>query len=139
MNKFVLVILGLIISGTAVWADRFVPEFDKMKAVRCDITETIYNSDDSVVTTNKYFRIFRLDDECNKIYLQKAPVDKILHYDNNLVHMSLQTLTDDSIIAEDIQINRTEWKYTSKAQISYDNPVFGVRYSKSNGVCRVLN
>ena len=61
MRNLLLVLLLLI--PMVVFADAFVPEFNKMKTLRCDFEETIYNQDNSVVSTSKQFRVFKLDDE----------------------------------------------------------------------------
>ena len=138
-NKFTYILVGLFASMGVVNADMFVPDFETMPAIRCDISETIYNQDNTVVTHNKYFRIFRIDDEAKKVYLQKAPVDNLLYIDENKVQVHLQTLTDDSIISEQVTIDRTNNTYSGTSQIMYDNAMFQSRYAKSEGLCKVLN
>lgn len=138
-NKFIYILVGLFASMGVVNADMFVPDFVTMPAIRCDVSETIYNQDNTVVTHNKYFRIFRIDDEAKKVYLQKAPVDNLLYIDENKVQVHLQTLTDDSIISEQVTIDRTNNTYSGTSQIMYDNAMFQSRYAKSEGLCKVLN
>ena len=136
-NKFTYILVGLFASMGVVNADMFVPDFETMPAIRCDVSETIYNQDNTVVTHNKYFRIFRIDDEA--VYLQKAPVDNLLYIDENKVQIHLQTLTDDSIISEQVTIDRTNNTYSGTSQIMYDNAMFQSRYAKTNGLCKALN
>lgn len=138
-NKFTYILVGLFASMGVVNADMFVPDFVTMPAIRCDVYETIYNQDNTVVTHNKYFRIFRIDDEAKKVYLQKAPVDNLLYIDEKKVQVHLQTLTDDSIISEQVTIDRTNNTYSGTSQIMYDNAMFQSRYAKSEGLCKVLN
>lgn len=138
-NKFTYILVGLFASMGVVNADMFVPDFETMPAIRCDVSETIYNQDNTVVTHNKYFRIFRIDDEVKKVYLQKAPVDNLLYIDENKVQIHLQTLTDDSIISEQVTIDRTNNTYSGTSQIMYDNAMFQSRYAKTNGLCKALN
>ena len=138
-NKFTYILVGLFATMGVVNADMFVPDFVTMPAIRCDVSETIYNQDNTVVTHNKYFRIFRIDDEAKKVYRQKAPVDNLLYIDENKVQVHLQTLTDDSIISEQVTIDRTNNTYSGTSQIMYDNAMFQSRYAKSEGLCKVLN
>lgn len=138
-NKFTYILVGLFASMGVVNADMFVPDFETMPAIRCDVSETIYNQDNTVVTHNKYFRIFRIDDEAKKVYLQKAPVDNLLYIDEKKVQIHLQTLTDDSIISEQVTIDRTNNTYSGTSQIMYDNAMFQSRYAKTNGLCKALN
>lgn len=138
-NKFTYILVGLFATMGVVNADMFVPDFETMPAIRCDVSETIYNQDNTVVTHNKYFRIFRIDDEAKKVYIQKAPVDNLLYIDENKVQVHLQTLTDDSIISEQVTIDRTNNTYSGTSQIMYDNAMFQSRYAKSEGLCKVLN
>lgn len=70
-NKFTYILVGLFASMGVVNADMFVPNFETMPAIRCDVSETIYNQDNTVVTHNKYFRIFRIDDEAKKCIFKK--------------------------------------------------------------------
>lgn len=138
MRKLLLILTFLMI-GVSVFADAFVPDFDNMKVLKCEINETIYNQQNSVVAQNKYHRVFRLDDENRQIYLQKAPVDSISTYDESQIQMYIQTLTDDSIIAENITLNRFDNTYNGISQITYDNEILGVRHAKSEGICTLVD
>ncbi len=124
---------------TVALADCFVPEFDKMKTLRCDFEESIFNQDNSLVTKSRQFRLYRLDDENKKIYLQKEPIDKILYYEADKIEFNLQSMTDEFIMMSHTTIDRNSLQYSSDASITYDNPVFGTRYSKSSGTCKFLN
>ena len=57
MRKLLLILTFLMV-GVSVFADAFVPDFDKMKVLKCEINETIYNQQNSVVDQNKYHRVF---------------------------------------------------------------------------------
>ena len=48
-------------------------------------------------------------------------------------------MTDDYIMLSSTIINRDTGEYTSNGQMTYDNPIFGVRNSKSVGTCKALN
>lgn len=138
MNKFLLTLAILFLSGLCTWADYFVPEFDKMQNLRCDFEENIYDQNNNLITKNRQFRIYKLDDEYKKIYLQKEPIDNVLYYETDKIEFNLQSMTDDAILMSHTVINRNTLEYTSTATITYDNPVFGTRYSKSVGVCKVI-
>ena len=56
--KYLYIFGILFLVSSVTFADQFVPEFNQMKKIRCDIEEIIYNQDNSVVSKNKYFRIF---------------------------------------------------------------------------------
>lgn len=137
MRNLLLVLLLLI--PMVVFADAFVPEFNKMKTLRCDFEETIYNQDNSVVSTSKQFRVFKLDDEYQKIYLQKEPIDRVFYYGNDRIEFNLQSMTDDVIIMSNTVINRNTMQYNSTSEITYDNFMFGTRKSKSVGACRFID
>ncbi len=138
-NKFIYILSGLLFTAGIAYGDMYVPDFGTMPAIRCDVSETIYNQDNSVVTHNKYFRIFRIDDEAKHVYLQKAPVDNLLYIDENKIQVHIQTLTDDSIISEQVTIDRVNNTYSGTSQIMYDNAMFQSRYAKSEGTCKALN
>ena len=38
-----------------------------------------------------------------------------------------------------VVINRAKGEYSSVGEITYDNPVFGTRHSKSHGICKIVN
>lgn len=118
-----------------VWADQFVPEFNQMKKIRCDVEETIYNQDNSIASKNKYFRIFNLDDENKKIYIQKAPVDGITYYENDRIDFYMQQMTDDFIMQTNVTINKENMTYSSDAVINYDSMFFGSKKAKAVGTC----
>lgn len=138
-NKFLFIFLMLIFGTCCVWGDAFVPEFDKMQTLRCDYQETIYNQDNSVVTENKLFRVFRVDDEFKKIYLNKEQLSDITYFDSDRIEFNFQSMTDDFIMLSNTVINRSTGEYSSNAELTYDNPIFGVRHSKSVGVCKIVN
>lgn len=138
-NKYIYILISLFATTGMVYGDMYVPDFGTMPAIRCDVSETIYNQDNSVVTHNKYFRIFRIDDEAKNVYLQKAPVDNLLYIDENKIQAHIQTLTDDSIISEQVTIDRVNNTYSGSSQIMYDNAMFQSRYAKSEGTCKALN
>lgn len=126
-------------TSTIVLADRFVPDFKTMKTIKCDVDETIYAQDNSVVTQNKYFRIFNLDDENKKIYLQKSPVYKINYYEQDKLEFTLEHLTDDFIMMSSVVIDRADGSYRAESGITYDNSMFGVRRAVSSGSCHLVN
>ena len=127
-------ILLIFLIPTSVFADAFVPEFNKMKTLRCDFEETVYNQDNSVV-----FRVFKLDDEYQKLYLQKEPIDRVLYYGVNGVEFNLQSMTDDVIIMSHTVIDRNSMQYRSTSEITYDNLMFGTRKSEAVGVCKFID
>ncbi len=140
MKKLILpLVLVMSFMSASVNADMFVPDFATMPALQCEISETIYNQDNSVVTHNKYHRIFRIDDPAKKVYLNKAPVDKLITIDNEKIEMQLQTLTDDTIILEKAALDRVNNTYSSTSQISYDSAFFAPRYAKAQGICKPVN
>lgn len=138
-KKFLGIIFSLLFVSIPAFADKFVPEFDKMKTLRCDISETIFSQDNSVVSQSKYFRIFHLDDENNLIYLQKSPVDGISYYGSDKISFSSQYMSDDFIMQTQATIDRLNEKYTSNSVLTYDNMAFGVRNAKASGTCKFLN
>lgn len=138
-NNFLVLIILTILFSSGVFASQFVPEFDKMKYLRCEIDETIYNQDNTVVSNSHYHRFYRLDDEYKQIYLQKEPVDMLIYYDTDKIQFHQQEMTDDFIEQTEVTLDRTSMKYFSNSRINYDNPDFGIRYSKGEGVCKILN
>ena len=105
-----------------------------MRILTCDITEHIYNGD-NLISTNNYRRIFRIDDENNKLYLNKAPIDEIVYYSADKINFKTQTMTDDFIMMSNVVINRNDNTYSAVSNITYDNPIYGARVSKSEGKC----
>ena len=110
-----------------------------MKTLRCDFEETLFDSDNSVVSKSKLFRVYKLDDENSKIYLQKEPIDRVLYYGDDRIEFVLQSMNDDVIIMSNININRQTNEYQSSSEITYDNFMFGTRTSKSVGMCRFVD
>lgn len=117
----------------------FVPEFDTMQILRCDFEETLYNPDNSIVSTSKQFRIYKLDDVNKKIYLQKEPIDRIIYYESDKIEFNRQSMTDDTISMSHTVIDRNNMTYSSYAKITYDNYMFGTKHSTSQGQCRFMN
>lgn len=139
MNRIVILILSLLVSPLIVFADAFVPEFNTMQTIRCDFEESVYNQDGSFVSKSNRFRIFKLDDENQKIYLQKEPIDWVLYYGKDKVQFNLQSMTDDVIIMSNTVIDRNTMTYNSISEITYDNFMFGTRKAKASGFCKIVN
>lgn len=137
--KTFCIILCLFTLPVMVLAHSFVPDYTTMKNLRCDFEEVIYNQDNSVVTKNNRFKLFKLDDSENKIYIQKEPVDNILYYDSDRIEFKLQSLTDDFIEMSHTVIDRKAMTYSSTSTMTYDNMIYGVRNSKSSGICKFIN
>lgn len=139
--KFKFLLFGIIFGSlsSVVLAHSFVPDFTKMQNLRCDFDEVIVNSNNAVVTENKRFKIFKLDDSNKKIYIHKEPIDKVSYYESDKIEFELQSLTDDFIEMSKTVIDRQLLTYTSTAVITYDNQLYGVRHAKSSGTCRFLN
>lgn len=133
--RYLLIFGMLILTSSMVWADQFVPDFNQMKKIHCDIEETIYNQDNSIASKNKYFRIFNLDDENKKIYIQKAPVDGITYYENDRIDFYMQQMTDDFIMQTNVTLNKEDMTYSSDAVINYDSMFFGSKKAKAIGTC----
>ena len=110
-----------------------------MQTYKCEIKETIYNQDNSISSENNIFRIFKLDDENSKLYLQKEPLSKVSYYGLDKIEFDMQSMTDDCIIMSHTIINRSSNEYSSNSVITYDNPIFGVRHSKSVGICKIID
>lgn len=139
MKKVLLYLVFIFIfTTTYTKADQFVPEFDKMQILKCDINEIIYNQDNSVVTKTSYHRLFRLDDENKKLYLQKEPVDTS-YYEKDKIIFKIQSMTDDFISSSDIEIDRNTNGYKSYSTIDYDNNMYGSRYGEATGTCNFVN
>ncbi len=138
-NKVFYIFISLICLSLKVFADAYVPDFDTMQTYKCEIKETIYNQDNSISSENNIFRIFKLDDENSKLYLQKEPLSKVSYYGLDKIEFDMQSMTDDCIIMSHTIINRSSNEYSSNSVITYDNPIFGVRHSKSVGTCKIIN
>lgn len=140
MNKKICaIVLSMFMCCCVTFSDEYVPDFDAMKVLRCEFEETIYNQEGSAVAKNDLFRIYSLEDEYNRIYLRREPISDVINYDLNKIEFKLQSMTDDYIAMTNVVINRQTGEYSSSSQITYDNPIFGVRTAKSVGVCRALN
>lgn len=138
MKKLLFTFAVLFCACLCAFADYFVPEFDKMQNLRCDFEESIFDQNNNLITKSRQFRLFRLDDEFKRIYLQKEPIDKVLYYEADKIEFNLQSMTDDAIAMSHTVIDRNSLQYTSTSTITYDNPIFGTRYSKSSGMCRTI-
>jgi len=136
---YLIIFLMFTLSCIMTPANEFVPEFDTMQVIRCDYEETIYNNDDSIVSTSRQHKLFRIDDKYRKIYIQREPIDYVLKFDSNTIEYNSQSMNDDYISMEHSVIDRTAGTFTSSARITYDNEVYGTRHSKSSGTCQILN
>ncbi len=139
MKNIILIFIITIIFCSSVLADQYVPEFGKMQIMRCEVGETTFNADGSVVSKTNYHRLVRFDDENNKIYIQKEPVANIKKIGDNTFSFATEMITDDSIISSQIQIDRNTLRYVSQSEIVYDNAAFGVYSAKAEGECKILN
>lgn len=117
----------------------YVPDYSTMKNLRCDFEETIYNQDNSVVTQNDRFKIFKLDNANKKIFINKEPIDNIVYYEADKIEFNLQSMTDSFIEMSNTIIDMNALTYTSTSTITYDNTDYGVKYTKSAGSCRFVN
>lgn len=143
MNKKLLyLILGLIsttVCSSTVFGYGYLPDFTKMQNFRCDFEETIYNQDNSVVTQNNRFKIFKLDIPNKKIFINKEPIDHILYFENDKIEFKAQSMTDEFIELSHTVIDMNTLQYTSESNITYDNSIYGVKHTKSKGSCKFLN
>lgn len=139
MKRILVAILILFCGVCVANSDEFVPDFDAMKVLRCEFVETIYNQDGSVVSESDLFRIYSLEEEYKRIYLRREPIDNVSYYEADKIEFRLQSMTDDYISISNATINRQTGEYTSTSQMTYDNPIFGVRSAKAVGTCRALN
>ena len=119
----------------AAFADKFVPEFDKMRSLGCTIDEDIFENNGSIVSQNRYYRYYNLDDENSKIYLNKAPVEKILTYDENKIEFRTSHFTDDFIMQGKVTINKADNTIQSVSTIEYDSGLYPSRIAKAKGTC----
>lgn len=137
-KKILYSVIYLFLFTSAAFGYGYIPDFSKMRELRCDFEETIYNQDNSVVTQNDRFKIFKLDDPNKKIFINKEPIDKILYYKDDKIEFTLQSMTDEFIEMSNTTIDRTNLQYSSTSTINYDNQMFGTRYTKSTGTCRFI-
>ena len=138
MKKVLLSLFILSFFTPCVLADRYVPEFNKMKVMRCDVVETVYQNEQGKAVTG-YYRIFRLDDEYQNIYLEKDFINGLSYYGDDKIIYNEQTMTDFSIVSTHVEIDRQQMKYQSSSRIEYDNPDFGVQDAVGIGSCKYLN
>lgn len=139
MKKFLLILFLIILCTPYALSDAFVPDFKSMKNLRCDFTEVIYEDDGTVVSKNKQFRIYKIDDEYNRLFDEKEPVDKVSYYGTDKIKFSVDSVNDMSTTSTDVEIDRTNGTYSAFSDITYDNVFFGHRTSKSAGVCKFLD
>ena len=138
MKKLLLIIVILYFSILYCFADQYVPEFDKMKLLRCDVVETVYQNEQEKAVTG-YYRIFRLDNEYKNLYLQKDFINGLAYYGADKIIYNEQTMTDYAIVSTHVEIDRQQMKYQSSSRIEYDNPDFGVQDAVGIGSCKYLN
>lgn len=136
--EYIVIVPVMIAIGLAVNADQFIPDFDKMQMIRCDYEETLYNDDGSEVSTSSKHILFRIDDQYQRVYIHREPIDHLLNLDSGRIEYNLQTMSDDYIAMEHAVVDRTAGTYTAAARITYDNEIYGIRTSKSSGTCKVL-
>ena len=138
MKNLILSLIIIITSCIYANADQFVPEFDKMQILKCDVKETIYDSSNNPIVTTGYYRIFRLDDENKKLYLQKEPVNVSYYGDDKLI-FRIESMTDDFISTCDTEIDRNSNQYKSDVIMNYNNSIYGTKYGKATGNCYMKN
>ncbi len=137
MKKIFCILAIVILFVPFCLADQYVPEFDKMKVLRCDVVETVFENDKEKAV-NGYHRIYRLDDEYKNIYLQKEFINGLAHYDENKIVYNEQTMTDFSIVSSHVEIDRQAMKITISSHVEYDNPDFGSQETIGIGECKYL-
>ena len=137
MKKLFITFIITTLFAPFCFADQYVPEFDKMKVLRCEVVETVYQNDKEKAVTG-YHRIYRLDDEYKNIYLQKEFINGLAYYDENKIIYNEQTMTDFSIVSSHVEIDRQAMKITISSRIEYDNPDFGVQEAVGVGECKYL-
>ena len=138
MKKLFTCLIILSFLAPFCFADQYVPEFDKMKIMRCEVVETVFEGDKEKAV-NGYHRTYRLDDEYHNIYLEKDFINGLAHYSDDKIIYNEQTMTDFSMVTSHIEINRKDMKITVSSRIEYDNPDFGVKESVGVGECKYLN
>jgi len=119
------------------FADQYVPEFNKMKIMRCEVVETVFENEKEKAV-NGYHRTYRLDDEYQNIYLEKDFINGLAYYGDDKIIYNEQTMTDFSIVSTHVEIDRKEMKITVSSRIEYDNPDFGEKESVGVGECKYL-
>lgn len=137
MKRLFFILILTLLTASKVLADKFVPNFAQMKNLKCTINEEIKEKNGEIVTKNLYYRFYNLDDENQKIYLQKAPVDKILAYDENKIEFLSKHLTDDFIMQSKILIDRSDYSIKIFSTIDYDSDFFSSRSAYGVGKCEI--
>lgn len=137
MKKIFLSLALLSFLTPFCFADQYVPEFNKMKVMRCEVVETVFENDKEKAV-NGYHRTYRLDDEYQNIYLEKDFINGLAYYGDDKVIYNEQTMTDFSIVSTHVEIDRKEMKITVSSRIEYDNPDFGEKESVGIGECKYL-
>ncbi len=137
MKKIFYLLTVLCFLTPFVRADQYVPEFNKMKVMRCEVVETVFENDKEKAV-NSYHRTYRLDDEYQNIYLEKDFINGLFSYDDDKIIYNEQTMTDFSIVSSHVEIDRKEMKITISSRIEYDNPDFGAQESVGIGECKYL-
>ena len=137
MKKIFLSLILLSFLTPLCFADQYVPEFNKMKVMRCEVVETVFENDKEKAV-NGYHRTYRLDDEYQNIYLEKDFINGLAYYGDDKVIYNEQTMTDFSIVSTHVEIDRKEMKITVSSRIEYDNPDFGEKESVGIGECKYL-
>ena len=137
MKKIFLSLALLSFLTPFCFADQYVPEFNKMKVMRCEVVETVFENDKEKAI-NGYHRTYRLDDEYQNIYLEKDFINGLAYYGDDKIIYNEQTMTDFSIVSTHVEIDRKEMKITVSSRIEYDNPDFGEKESVGIGECKYL-
>ena len=127
----------MIFTVLTSFGDQYVPEFSKMKVMRCEVVETVFENDKEKAV-NGYHRTYRLDDEYQNIYLEKDFINGLAYYGDDKIIYNEQTMTDFSIVSTHVEIDRKEMKITVSSRIEYDNPDFGEKESVGIGECKYL-
>ena len=138
MKKIFLSLVLLSFLAPLCFADQYVPEFNKMKVMRCEVVETVFENDKEKAV-NAYHRTYRLDDEYQNIYLEKDFINGLAYYGADKIIYNEQAMTDYAIVSTHVEIDRQQMKYQSSSRIEYDNPDFGVQDAVGIGTCKYLN
>lgn len=137
MKKIFLSLILLSFLTPLCFANQYVPEFNKMKVMRCEVVETVFENDKEKAV-NGYHRTYRLDDEYQNIYLEKDFINGLAYYGDDKIIYNEQTMTDFSIVSTHVEIDRKEMKITVSSRIEFDNPDFGEKESVGIGECKYL-
>lgn len=135
---FFLIAVVMLFSGFEVLADSYVPDFEGMQYLKCEISDTLYNADNSLVSKVNYYRYYHIDDVNKKVYLQKEPLDVMYFLDSNL-RFKVRAMTDDFVVLSDVEINRLTGEFVSNSLITYDNLMYPQRHGLAKGNCKIIN